>query len=245
MFLNKSLIILSIGVRLSRILVLNPVSTNVWNMITEEILKKIAFSGTEFSVENLENGPQSIESEFDVVSVAPYVVKKVVEAEKKGFDGVIINCFDDPGLDAARERVSILVLGIGETSIITSLQIGYKFAIISTGEKSKASYDLKAQKLGVRNRLAYASGIPLKVLELRRDNEKTKQMLLREAVKAVEDFYAEVIVLGCGGMIGFSEWLSEKLGVPVIDPTITTFKIAEALTSIHLKHSKKYLYKMD
>ncbi|MCF8885640.1 MAG: aspartate/glutamate racemase family protein [Nitrososphaerota archaeon] len=230
---------------MSRILVLNPVSTNVWNKVTQEILEKIAFSSTEFSVENLEDGPKSIESEFDVVSAAPHVIEKVVEAEKKDFDGVIINCFDDPGLDAAREKVSILVLGIGETSIITALQIGYKFAIISTGEKSKASYDLKAQKLGVKSRLAYASGIPLKVLELRKDEEKTKQMLLQEAMKAVEDFYAEVIVLGCSGMVGFSEWLSDRLGVPVIDPTITTFKIAEALTSIRLKHSKKYLYKID
>ncbi|MEN2974771.1 MAG: aspartate/glutamate racemase family protein [Candidatus Caldarchaeales archaeon] len=225
-----------------RILVLNPVSTDVWNEITLKALSKIAFSSTEFSVVNLERGPRSIESELDVVSAAPNVVEMVDEAEKKGFDAVVINCFDDPGLDASREKASILVLGIGETSIITSLHLGYKFAIISTGERSKASYDLKAQKMGVRNRLAYSSGIPLRVLDLRRDEDQTRSMLLEEARKAVEVFNAEVIVLGCGGLIGLGEWLSERLNVPVIDPTITTFKIAEALASINLKHSKKYLY---
>ncbi|MCS7126734.1 MAG: aspartate/glutamate racemase family protein [Aigarchaeota archaeon] len=228
-----------------RIFVLNPVSTDLWNKITEESLKKIACINTELHVENLEEGPRYIESELDVVSAAPHVVKKVVEAEEKGFDAVVINCFDDPGLDAAREKVSILTLGIGETSIITALQLGYKFAIISTGEKSKASYDLKAHKLGVKSRLAYASGINMRVLELRRDDEQTKKMLLHEAMIAVEKFNAEVIVLGCGGMIGFGEWLSERLMVPVIDPTITTFKIAEALSSINLKHSKRYLYRLD
>jgi allantoin racemase len=74
---------------------------------------------------------------------------------------------------------------------------------------------------------------------------KTRQLLLDEARKAVEQYYAEVVVLGCSGMIGLAEWLSEKLKVPVIDPTITTFKIAEALASIGLKHSRKYLYRDD
>lgn len=227
------------------IFVLNPVSTSVWNEVTQETLKRIACPTTRFTVENLEKGPKSIESELDVVSVSPYVVEKIAEAQEKGYDVAVINCFDDPGLEAAREKVSMLVLGVGETSIISALHLGYKFAIISTGEKSKASYDLKALKLGVRSRLAYASGIPTRVLDLRRDEEKTKQLLLEESVKAVEEFHAEVIVLGCSGMIGLAEWLSERVHVPVIDPTITTFKIAEALASIGIKHSKKYLYRID
>jgi len=228
-----------------RIFILNPVSTSIWNQITEKALEQVAWSDTKLTIGNLDNGPKSIESDLDVVLAAPYVIEKVVEAEDKGYDAVVINCFDDPGLEAAREKTSILVLGIGETSIITALHLGYKFAVISTGEKSKASYDLKALKLGVRDRLAYASGIPIHVLELRSDEEKTKQLLLDEARKAVEQYYAEVVVLGCSGMIGLAEWLSEELKVPVIDPTITTFKIAEALASISLKHSRKYLYRVD
>jgi len=227
-----------------KILVLNPVSTDAWNQITRDALKRVACNDTELTVVNLEGGPKSIESYSDVVLASPHVVEKVVEAEKKGFDAVVINCFDDPGLEASREKTSILVLGIGETSIISALHLGHKFAIISTGEKSKASYDLKTQKLSVRDRLAYASGIPLRVLELRLDESRVRRMLLEEARRAVEGFHAEVIVLGCSGMIGIAEWLSEELEVPVIDPTIITFKIAEAYASINLKHSKEYLYSM-
>lgn len=229
------------GDRLSRILFLNPVSTTIWNDITERYLKTKAYVGTKIFVENLIEGPESIEAEADVVKAAPLVVEKVLEAEEDGFDAVIINCFDDPGLHAAREKSSILVLGIGETSIIASLHLGYRFAIISTGEKSRIIYELKALKLGVRERLAYCSGIPLRVLDLRTSEEKTKQLLLNEARKAVENYYAEVIVLGCSGMIGLAEELSKELNVPVLDPTITTLKIAEGFLEIGLKHSKKYL----
>lgn len=228
---------------MSHILFLNPVSTNIWNDITERYLKKKAHVGTKVFVENLIDGPESIESETDVVRAAPLVVEKVIEAEENGFDAVVINCFDDPGLHAARERASILVLGIGETSIIAALHLGYRFAIISTGEKSRVTYELKARELGVRERLAYSSGIPLRVLDLRTSEDRTKQALLEEARKAVENYDAEVIVLGCGGMIGLAEELSKELNVPVIDPTIATLKIAEGFLEMGLRHSKKFLYK--
>lgn len=221
---------------------MNPVSTTIWNDITERYLKKNAYKGTDVVVENIIDGPESIEAEADVVKAAPLVVEKVLEAEEEGFDAVVINCFDDPGLDAAREKASILVLGIGETSIIAALHLGYRFAIISTGEKSKVTYELKTIKLGVRERLAYSSGIPLRVLDLRASEERTKQFVLKEARKAVENYCAEVIILGCGGLIGLAEELSKELNAPVIDPTITTLKIAEGFLEIGLKHSKKYLY---
>ncbi|MEM3620738.1 MAG: aspartate/glutamate racemase family protein, partial [Nitrososphaerota archaeon] len=113
-----------------RIFVLNPVSTSIWNRITEKTLKKIAFKDTELSVGNLDDGPRSIESDSDVVLAAPRVVEKVLEAEGKGYDAAVINCFDDPGLEAAREKASILVLGVGETSMLTALHLGYRFAVI-------------------------------------------------------------------------------------------------------------------
>lgn len=225
-----------------RILVLNPVSTDVWDDLTREYLGKIANPDTELVVRSLERGPVSIENEADVTEAAPYVVEEVAKAESEGFDCVVVNCFDDPGVWAARERAAILVMGIGETSMIAALNLGHKFAVISTGEKSRSVYDAKALKLGVRDRLAYASGIPVRVLDLRFDTERVKKHLLAEAKRAVEDYGAEVIVLGCGGMIGISMWLSRELGVPVVDPTPTTFKIAEALLAVGLKHSKRYLY---
>lgn len=230
-------------INLAKILVLNPVSTAIWNDLTKSYLEKIASPQTIFEVRSLEKGPKSIECEYDVALATSHVVEEVVEAEKNGFDAVIINCFDDPGLHASRERVSILVMGIGETSIITALHLGHKFAIISTGPNAKALYHKKAMELGIKDRLAYVGGIPIGVLNLRKDVEKIKELLIKEAEKAINNHGAEVIVLGCGGFIGIAEELSKKLETPVIDPTMITFKITEALTSLRLRHSKKYLYR--
>ncbi len=225
-----------------RILVINPVATNKWDELTQSFLEKYASPETSIVVRSLREGPESIESEYDRDLVAHHVVEEVVRAEKEGFDAVVINCFDDPGLHAARERVEILVLGIGETSIITALLLGHRIAIISTGRNARALYHKKALELGVLDRVAYTSGIELGVLEMREDLELLKKQVLAEARKAIEEYGAEVIVLGCGGFIGLTKELEEELGVPVIDPTLTTFKVAEALASIGLRHSKAFLY---
>ncbi len=225
-----------------RILVINPVATNKWDDLTHRFLVEHASPGTEVVVRSLREGPESIESEYDRDLAAHLVVGEVVRAEKEGFDAVVINCFDDPGLHAARERVRILVLGIGETSITTALLLGHRIAIISTGRNARALYHKKALELGILDRVAYTSGIELGVLEMRENLELLKNQVLAEARKAIEEYGAEVIVLGCGGFIGLTRELEEALGVPVVDPTLTTFKVAEALASIGLRHSKAFLY---
>lgn len=162
--------------------------------------------------------------------------------QREGYDAVVINCFDDPGLHASREAASILVLGIGETSILTALQLGLRIAIISTGKNASSLYYKKALEMGLTSRIVYTSGIELKVLDMRRDVEKLKKLVVEEARKAVENYGVEVLVLGCGGFIGLAKEVEAEIGIPVVDPTLTTFKIAEALAVLGLKHGKAGLY---
>ncbi|MEM0474215.1 MAG: aspartate/glutamate racemase family protein [Zestosphaera sp.] len=220
-----------------KILVLNPVNTDVWNELTLNYVKKVVSPEVEVSVRSLSRGPPAIESEYDRDLAAPYVIEEVVKAAEEGFHAVVINCFDDPGLRASRETSKILVLGIGETSLTVATLLGYRIAVISTGSRySKTAYYRKAIELGIDKRVVYASGIDVRVLDLRKDLSTVKKALLDEARKAINDFNVEVIVLGCSGLIGLSEELSELLGIPVIDPTLVTVKIAEAMIRLKLRH---------
>ena len=225
-----------------QILVVIPVSTRQWNKPTKRNASKNVSSNTKIDVLNLEKAPEAIENHYNVALAAPATVEAVMEAERKGYDAVVICCFDDPGLHAARESVSIPVVGLGETSFTTALLLGNKFAVISTGKNSGAIYERKAMELGLTKRLAYSSGIDIPVLKLTEDKAKVKQQLLEEARKAVDGFGAEVVVLGCGGMMSLSEELSEILEVPVVDPLPVTVKMAETLAGLGLKHSKARFY---
>lgn len=230
------------GTTRHKLLVLNPVSTDVWNDLTLTYVKKILSPEVEVYVRSLSEGPSAIESEYDRDLAAPHVVNEVIRASEEGFHAVVINCFDDPGLRASREVSRTLVLGIGETSLAVATLLGYRIAVISTGSRySRTAYYRRAIELGLEKRVVYASGVDIRVLDLRKDLDVVKRALLDEAKKAINEFNAEVIVLGCSGLIGLGEELSEVLGVPVVDPTLVTVGVAEEMIKLGLRH---YSYKL-
>lgn len=224
-----------------RLLILNPVSTDIWNDLVYKAVSEIVEESTRIDVRNLREGPPAIETEYDKTLAEHYVVEEVVKAEKEGYDAVVINCFDDPGLNASREVVKIPVFGIGETSIIYSLLLGHHIAIISTGRNSLVAYRRRVRELGVENRVVYVSGIDIPVLKLRESIDLTKDHLIKEIVRARDVYGADVIVLGCGGLIGLARELSEETGVVIIDPTLVTVKIAEATTRLGYTYSRIFL----
>jgi allantoin racemase len=66
-------------------------------------------------------------------------------------------------------------------------------------------------------------------------------LVVEKAIEAVEEDGAHVIVLGRTGLaeqvkVGLSQ---AGYGAPVIDPTSTALKVAEALTGAGLAHSKR------
>jgi allantoin racemase len=59
---------------------------------------------------------------------------------------------------------------------------------------------------------------------------------------AVVEDGADVLVLGCMSMAflpGVCEALSERVGVPVVNPVIAALKTAEAVVSMRIAHSKQ------
>jgi len=58
----------------------------------------------------------------------------------------------------------------------------------------------------------------------------------------IEEDGAEVIIMGCAAMAGYSEDLERELHVPVLDPLRVSLKMAEALVDLGLTHSRVGLY---
>jgi len=67
----------------------------------------------------------------DVALAVPPLLEQVKRANEEGYDAVIIACFSDPGLQAAREVSDILVLGIEETTLHVAAMLGHKFTILT------------------------------------------------------------------------------------------------------------------
>lgn len=166
---------------------------------------------TEVDVVFIDYGPSSIESRYDDVMAAPFVVKKAEWAEKNGYDAVAVSCMMDPGVKAAKEALDIPVVGPKETANQLAKILGDKVATI------------------------YPRGIT--VLELSQEPSKTYEVLLENSKTAL-DGGAQVLILGCTGLTGFGKRLQDELGVPVLEGEGLALALAQLFVDIGLSQSK-------
>ncbi len=221
-----------------------PIITEVFGPMILEEFAAVARPDTEISNVFLDSGPASVESAYDEVIAAPDVVAKVRQAEKEGMDAVIINCFGDPGLDAAREVVSIPVIGPCEASMHVAAMLGHKFSVVTVLDRLIPELETHARKYGVADRLTSGRSVDLPVLDLEKGREEFEARIVGEARAAIEEDGAHVIVLGCTGLAGLAQRIEQALrdegyDIPVIDPASTALKVAEALVDLKLSHSKR------
>jgi allantoin racemase len=204
----------------------------------ETYFESLASPGTEITWEPADRGPETIESVYDEVMSAPFMVQKIQKAREKGYDAVIIYCMADPGLVAAREATDIPVVGLGQASMVVASSLGRSFSILDPSPVSGTFVDL-VRLYGLENHLASIRYLDIPVLELLLDIERHKPAILREGRKAVEEDGADVLVMGCGFMSGINRELQGELGVPVLDPDATAIRFAEMLVYLGQTHSKK------
>jgi allantoin racemase len=222
--------------KVPKILVINPILQSEFDKADKEFFLRKFGSSLEIEVESIDFGPASIESYYDEVLAAPFVVKKVIEAEKHGFDAVVINCFLNPGIYAARENVNIPVIGAGEAAILMALMIGEGFSIVDPGPRKYVSYvpPEQVRKMGVTAHFVSVRGAGVAVLDITKNLEKTTKMIGEQAKLAVEEDGADVVVLGCTGLVGLAPRLQGLINTPVIDPAVAALRMAEALCGMDL-----------
>ncbi len=221
-----------------RIYVINP---NTSESMTDHIrreLEKVKRPDTELKVVCPERGPVSIESAYDEALAQPPTLERVREANEEGYDAIILACFSDPALDAAKEISDIPVFGIEECTMHVAAMLGHKFSITTAFKNRVATREMHVRLRGVEHSYASTLVLDMSVLDMDADPEKAKRRILAVSREAVEQHGTEVVILGCAGLTGYAEDVERELGVVVLDPTAVTFKVAEGLIDLGLRHSK-------
>ena len=107
-----------------KILILNPNGTNIYDDVTLAVAEKAVSSDTNVAVRNL-SGSVPKTAFLPATSVLMnQLLTAVVDAEKDGFDAVVIACCSDPGLQDAKDLVSIPVTAPMEAAVYTAAPIG-------------------------------------------------------------------------------------------------------------------------
>jgi len=225
-----------------KILVVNPNSSAEMTESMAKVLDGIRRPDTELSVVATADGPVSVQSARDVALSIPPMLKIIEQANRDGVDAVIIACFSDPGLEAAKEVSSALVLGIQETSLHVAALLGHKYTILTPLASRIASKEQDVRRFKAEEACASVRALGMTVLETEADPAKTKKRIFEVARAAMEEDGAEVMILGCAGMTGYAEDVERELGIVVLDPTSLTLKVAEGLVDLGIHHCKHGLY---
>lgn len=186
-------------------------------------------------------GPSSIESAYEEYRSVPGAIDRLVEAERAGFDGAILGCFGDPGIEAAREMVAMPVIGPGEAAMLIAASLGHRFSIVTVLDSLNFLLERLAWQVGVDRKLGSVRGIGVPVLELGRDPEETFRRMVREGEAARDHDRADVIIMGCMSM-AFQDRqadLSRILGIPVVNPVYAAVKLMQAFCDLGLSHSRR------
>ena len=212
-----------------------------WNKSDGNYLKKNAREDTIVEVINIEKGPKTIESFYDEAFALPGILK-IVREIKNQYDGIMINCFADPGLNPAREVCDIPVVGPGESAIILASMLGHNFSIISVKKNLIPMFEMKLVSLGLLKRLSSVEYIDMPVSKLEDDFNKTEEAIIKAINSTIKQNNTEVAILGCTGMLSLYNEVVKRVNIPVVEPAATALKTLEILIDLRISHSKTGLY---
>ena len=198
--------------------------------------KRVASTDTEIVAKTSGSGPVSIEGYYDEALCLAGLLHEI--RSESNIDGVVIACFDDTGLDAARCLTDKPVVGIGEAGYRMAAMLSNRFSVVTTLSRSVPALEHNLLRYGLDRQCTSVRASDVPVLELEHGNPDALARIESEIQKAIELDRAEAIVLGCAGMTDLAHGLSTKYGLPVLDGVACAVALVESMARLGLRTSR-------
>jgi allantoin racemase len=223
---------------MTRLLLINP---NATRSMTEQALRaarRVAHAGTRIEGATCAGAPLSIEGYCDEAMSVPAMLQAIRQGEAEGIQAYVIACFDDPGLNAAREVASGPVIGICQAAVQVATTIATRFSVVTTLPRSVPLIEDLVRHYGAGHACRRVRAVDLPVLALEARPDEAEARLLSEIRAARDHDGAEAVVLGCAGMSELCDRLTRLTRLPVIDGVAAAVKLAEGLVGAGYATSK-------
>ncbi|PJI86459.1 allantoin racemase [Yoonia maricola] len=209
------------------IVIINPNSTASMTDAMIEIALKTLSDAQVLGWTSTE-GPPAIQGEADGDAAIPPLLELVKKADEMGAKAIIIGCFDDTGLSAARSLASCPVIGIGQAAYHLASLFGQRFSVVTTLDVSVPILNANISNYGLDRNLGRvrASGVPVHALE--DDRESATRQVKAEIRTAMREDNINSVVLGCAGMVHIVDE-SDDIPVKLIDGVHAAVKLAAML----------------
>lgn len=198
--------------------------------VREEYRRKKCCTGlpAQFEFVFIDEGPKLLLNAYDQTYAAPGVVKKAIEAESAGSDAIVINCTADTALRACREAVSIPVFGPTESTMLYAAQFTDQFSVLTFSDRINGRFYRIAAELGMSARLTCS-----KTVKLPQYSDKGADDVINALFNTISEIYQSTLcdgfmlgcsdfegmgyMLGCPGVVGVEEGLTQRLAAAGMD----------------------------
>lgn len=172
----------------------------------------------------------------------PEMVEGAIQAQREGYDAVIMGCYGDPGIEVARAILDIPVIGVGESSRVVCRYLGatmigviglpfrgvlmHKVAQLFAKEgfiAIRKSFSLSYEEIEA---CCEGNGDPTKFVE---DFKKQAREAIKEGAQAL------IAAVTMGATLLTHQGVFEVDGVPVVDCTVAALKMAETIVEMKRK----------
>lgn len=158
--------------------------------------------------------------------------ERVAQAEREGYDAVILHCCSDPGLLEARRKVRIPVVGPGEATLRAGTIRGRAIGMTVPSAASVAHHWQQIREVGIVQHVIGVEPINREIGSYNSQDPAAMTDALAAAAQRLVERGADVI---CPSGLAFipvrvsADEVAERVRVPVLDPALLAVRTAEML----------------
>lgn len=212
-----------------RLLLVNPNMSQDMTDRMAGLAATAAPAGTVIDAQTAPYGFPYISSLAEAQIAGGIVLQMLAEAPPP--HAAIVAAFGDPGLAAARELFDFPVIGMAEASILTALQLGQRFAIVTFSPAMRGWYLASVAALGAAPRCLGVRTPPDHAAQVA-DVAQSRRAMLRDLAMAAATDGADVVILGGAPLAGLAQEMAGEVPAILLDPITAATRQAVALASL-------------
>jgi allantoin racemase len=177
----------------------------------------------------------------EIQAAAPIFHEAFRQAERLGYDAVVPLGMLDIGVEGGRSAVDIPVIAPLQAVLHVAVQLGDRLGVVCYHRSAIARHHAQTRAYGMEPWIAGRRASGYYVQHIAENRDEMIESFLMAARALIEEDGADVIIpqgiTQCPVQMK-PQWLSEQLGVPVVEGIGAPIRMAALLAGLRLRHSR-------
>jgi allantoin racemase len=187
--------------------------------------------GTSVTAVGLQEGPTPADYSRPGFQYAVAEIVRIARRHHDEYDGIVISCFEDPGLADVRSVVGIPVVGPCQTALQLANFVGGSFFIVSPDREAEPLVRRSVSDAGLTDRFASFVHMPFEIEGTSYDSTLPESTagLIKSTRKTT---HAETAILGCTAFTQCYDTIRDLAGGRIIEPARASIRMLEHLIDL-------------